>query len=113
MTTRPLGTADVVSRAIVYGVATFLGISTLADLSYLAVRVLLDRASHASVGSGLGGRRARVVAQGPVTTGAGRECAMAIDAGGRRAHPRHGAPFGGDGIVLVVARTTWHRWTVR
>ena len=42
-TTRPLGTADVVSRAIGYGVATFLGISTLAAVSYLAVRVLLDR----------------------------------------------------------------------
>jgi hypothetical protein len=42
-TTRPLGTADVVSRAIGYGVATFLGISTLATVSYLAVRVLLDR----------------------------------------------------------------------
>jgi hypothetical protein len=43
VTTRPLATADVVSRAIGYGVATFLGISTLATVSYLAVRVLLDR----------------------------------------------------------------------
>jgi hypothetical protein len=42
-TKRPLGTADVVSRAIAYGVATFLGISTLVTVSYLAVRVLLDR----------------------------------------------------------------------
>jgi len=42
-TRRPLGTADVVSRAIAYGVATFLGISTLATAGYLVVSALLDR----------------------------------------------------------------------
>jgi hypothetical protein len=43
VTKRPLGTADVISRAIAYGVVTFLGVSSLATVSYLALRVLLDR----------------------------------------------------------------------
>ena len=43
VTTRPLADADVVARAIGYGVPTFLGISALAVLGYLGVRRLLDR----------------------------------------------------------------------
>ena len=42
-TSRPLNTTDVVTRAVAYGVATFVGISTLATVGYLAVCVLLDR----------------------------------------------------------------------
>jgi hypothetical protein len=39
----PLGTADVVLRALTSGVTTFLGISTLATGDCPAVRGLLDR----------------------------------------------------------------------
>jgi hypothetical protein len=40
---RPLDTAAVVARAIAFGVATFLGLSTLATAGYIGVRRLLDR----------------------------------------------------------------------
>lgn len=43
VTTRPLTDADVVARAIGYGLPTFLGISALAVLGYLGVHTLLDR----------------------------------------------------------------------
>jgi hypothetical protein len=43
VTTRPLDDLDVVSRAVGHGAATFLGISAMATVGYLAVRRLLDR----------------------------------------------------------------------
>jgi hypothetical protein len=43
VTTRPLADADVVARAIGYGLPTFLGTSALAGLGYLGMRRLLDR----------------------------------------------------------------------
>jgi hypothetical protein len=43
VTTRPLDDLDVVSRAVRHGAATFLGISAMATVGYLAVRRLLDR----------------------------------------------------------------------
>jgi hypothetical protein len=43
VTTKPLGGADVVARAISYSVPTFFGTSALAILGYVGLRGLLDR----------------------------------------------------------------------
>jgi hypothetical protein len=43
ITARPLGDADVVARAVGYGVPTLIGCSVLATLGYLGVCALLDR----------------------------------------------------------------------
>jgi hypothetical protein len=43
VTTRPLGDADVVARALGYAVPTFFGASALAILGYLGLRGLIDR----------------------------------------------------------------------
>ena len=43
ITTRPLDGSDVAARAIVYGFSTFIGISALAGLAYLGLKVWLER----------------------------------------------------------------------